>query len=237
VGKTVITGALILFIKHLGFRVCGMKPIETGCLKSKLKVKSSKFKVKEEVLIPPDGMFLKKMAGMDESIDLLTPIRLKNPLAPFPASEIEGIPVDIKKIKKAYAELSKKYDMVVVEGIGGLLVPIKRDYFALDLARDFELPVIIVSRPGLGTINHTLLTVKHAMKEGLNVAGIIINYSQPPEKTLAEETNPMVMQQISPAPIIGIFPYLEEVTKSALEETAVNHLNLEIIRNYLSASP
>jgi dethiobiotin synthetase len=233
VGKTVITGALILFIKHLRFRVCGMKPIETGCLKSKLKVKSSKLNVKEEVLIPPDGMFLKKIAGMDDHIDLATPIRLENPLAPFPASEIEGIPVDIDRIKKAYADLSKKYDVVVVEGIGGLLVPIRRDYFVLDLAKHFGLPIIIVSRPGLGTINHTLLTVNYALKEGLHIAGIIINYSQPPEKTLAEETNPMVIKQISPVPIIGIFPYLEEVKESALEETAANHLNLEIIRNYL----
>ncbi len=115
-------------------------------------------------------------------------------------------PVDIEKIKKAFEDLLRKYDMAVVEGIGGLLVPLNRNYFVLDLVKHFGLPIIIVSRPGLGTINHTLLTVNYAIKEGLNVAGIIMNYSQPPENTLAEETNPKVIQQISPVPLHWNFP-------------------------------
>jgi dethiobiotin synthetase len=233
VGKTVIAAALIQAIGFWGIKVCGMKPIETGCLKSESRVRSSEFRAKDMVLIPSDGMFLKKMAGMDDSIDLITPIRLENPLAPFPASEIEGIPVDIEKIKKAYAELSKKYEVVVVEGIGGLLVPIKRAYFVLDLARDFGLPIIIVSRPGLGTINHTMLTVNYAIKEGLTVAGIIINYSLPPEGTLAEKTNPEVIKQISPVPIIGVFPYLEDV-ETSIEKAAIKTLDIERIKKYLS---
>src|SRR4030065_1207841 len=227
VGKTIIAGALILVIRSLGLRVCGMKPIETGCMKAE-----SGFK--DRVLETSDGMFLKETADMDDSIDVITPILFEKPLAPFPASEIEGIPVDIDKIKKAFESLLRKYDMVVVEGIGGLLVPLKRDYFVLDLVKQFGLPIIIVSRPGLGTINHTLLTVNYAMKEGLNVAGIIMNYSQSPEKTLAEETNPKVIRQISPVPIIGIFPYLEDLEKDTIERAAVENLNLEIIRNYLS---
>jgi dethiobiotin synthetase len=235
VGKTVIAAALILVIKHMGFRVCGMKPIETGCLKSKFKIQNSKFKIKEKVLIPADGMFLKETADVDDSIDVITPIRFEKPLAPFSASEIEGIPVDIEKIKKAFESLLKKYDMVVVEGIGGLLVPINRNYFVYDLIKQFALPIIIVSRPNLGTINHTLLTVNYAIKEGFNVAGIIINFSQSPEKTLAEETNPKIIRQISPVPLIGIFPYLEDLEKSTMKQAAVKTLNLEIIRNYLQA--
>lgn len=233
VGKTVIAGALLLVIRSLGISVCGMKPIETGCMKSENVVQKAESRVKDTLLIPADGMFLKEIADMDDSIDVITPIRFEKPLAPFPASEIEGIPVDIDKIKKAFKDLLKKYDLVVVEGIGGLLVPIKRDYFVLDLAKHFGLPIIIVSRPGLGTINHTLLTVNYAMKEGLNVAGIIINYSQSPEKTLAEETNPKVIRQISPVPIIGIFPYLEDLGRSTIERAAVKNLNLEKIRNCL----
>lgn len=241
VGKTVIAAALIQAIGFLGIRVCGMKPIETGCLQSdsrvrssEFRVQSSEFRIKDRVLTPSDGMFLKKMAGMDDSIDLVTPIRLENPLAPFPASEIEDTPVDIEKIKKAYAELSKKYEAVVVEGIGGLLVPIKRDYFVLDLARDFGLPTIIVSRPGLGIINHTMLTVNYAIKEGLTVAGIIINYSLPPEGTPAEKTNPEVIKKISPVPIIGIFPYLENMESITIEKATIKTLDIERIKKYLS---
>ncbi|HLA00770.1 MAG TPA: dethiobiotin synthase [Thermodesulfovibrionales bacterium] len=235
VGKTVIAGALILIIKHMGCRVCGMKPIETGCMKSENVVQKAESRVKDTLLIPADGMFLKEIADMDDSIDIITPIRFENPLAPFPASEIEGTPVDIEKIKKAFEDLLRKYDMAVIEGIGGLLVPLNRNYFVLDLIKHFGLPIVIVSRPGLGTINHTLLTVNYAIKEGINVAGIIMNYSQSPEKTLAEETNPKVIRQISPVPLIGIFPYLEDLEKSTMEQAAVKTLNLEIIRNYLPA--
>lgn len=235
VGKTVIAAALIQAIGFLGLKVCGMKPVETGCLKSDRvhPPEAEEFRAKDMVLIPSDGMFLKKMAGMDDSIDLVTPIRLANPLAPFPASEIEDTPVDIEKIKKAYAELSKKYEAVVVEGIGGLLVPIKKDYFVLDLARDSGLPIIIVSRPGLGTINHTILTVNYAIKECLTVAGIIINYSLPPEGTLAEKTNPEVIKKISPVPIIGIFPYLENMESITIEKAAIKTLDIERIKKYL----
>ncbi len=235
VGKTVIAGALLLIIRSLGISVCGMKPIETGCMKSENVVQKAESRVKDTLLIPADGMFLKEIADMDDSIDIITPIRFENPLAPFPASEIEGTPVNIEKIKKAFEDLLRKYDMAVIEGIGGLLVPLNRNYFVLDLIKQFGLPVVIVSRPGLGTINHTLLTVNYAIKEGLNVAGIIMNYSQPPENTLAEKTNSRVLQQISPVPLLGIFPYLEDLGKDTIERAAVENLNLEIIRNYLPA--
>ena len=241
VGKTVITAALIKAIGLLGLKVCGMKPLETGCLKSEFKAfdpssgrgfQSSKFKV-QDTLLPYDGIFLKKISNVNDSLDLITPIRFANPLAPLPASEIEEISVDFQKIQKAYTELSKKYDVIIVEGIGGLLVPITRDYSVLDLAKDFGLPLIIVSRPGLGTINHTMLTVNCAIKEGLNVAGIIINYSHPPEGTLAEDTNPEIIRQISPVPIIGIFPRLEDFENSTLERAAVKHLDLETLKKFL----
>lgn len=224
VGKTIITAVLITAIKHLGLKACGMKPIETGC---KIAVSG-----KEKTLIPSDGTFLKNISNVNESVDLITPVRFMNPLAPLPASEMEGRTVNLKKIQKAYTELSKKYEAIVVEGIGGLLVPITKDYFVLDLAKDFGLPLIVVSRPGLGTINHTMLTVNYAIKEGLTVAGIIINYSQPPEGSLAEDTNPDVITKISPIPIIGIFPYLENLKSDNIAKAA-NELDIETIKKYL----
>lgn len=231
VGKTIITAALIKAAHLLGFKACGMKPIETGCKREEFKVKSSKLKVKD-MLIPSDGTFLGEITGTGESIDLITPIRFENPLAPFPASEIENMPVDLDKIKTAYKELSNKYDVIIVEGIGGLLVPIKRGHFVIDLAKDFGLPIIVVSKPGLGTINHTMLTVNYAIKEGLDVAGIIINHTRPPERTLAENTNPEIIRRLSPVPVIGIFPYLKDLESRTIERVVVKSLNLEIIRKY-----
>lgn len=221
VGKTIITAALIKAAHLLGFQTCGMKPVETGCIRE------------GSMLVPSDGMFIKTVANMEETVNHVSPYCFENPLAPLPASEIEGISVDSEKIQNAYMSLLKKYDVVIVEGIGGLLVPIKKNFFVLDLAREFGLPVIVVSKPGLGTINHTMLTVNYALKENLTVAGIIINYSQPPEGTLAENTNPEIIRKISPVPIIGIFPYLKDLESSTIERSVVKSLNLEIIRKYL----
>lgn len=221
VGKTVITVALIKAICRLGFTAGGMKPIESGCLQQ------------GDVLVPSDGMFIKTITHMEENIGHITPCRFKSPLSPLPASEIEGITVDFEKIRKAFAALSKKYDVVIVEGIGGLLVPITGNYFVIDMAKDFNLPLIVVSRPSLGTINHTMLTVNYALKEGLRVAGIIINYNQPPENTLAEATNPEIIKRLSPVPVIGIFPYLTDLEDTTIERAIVKNLNLELIKKYL----
>jgi dethiobiotin synthetase len=222
VGKTVITLALIKAVCRLGFTACGMKPVESGCLQQ------------GEVLVPSDGIFIKTMAHMEENIGHITPCRFRSPLAPLPASEIEGVTVDFKKIIKAFADLSKKYDVVIVEGIGGLLVPITGNYFVIDMAKDFNLPLIVVSRPSLGTINQTMLTVNYALKEGLQVAGIIINYNQPPENTLAEATNPEIIKRISPVPVIGIFPYLTDMESAAIEKAAGENIDISILKGYLT---
>ena len=221
VGKTVIAVALIKALNLLGLRACGMKPIETGCIRE------------GDVLIPSDGMFIKTVARMEENVRYVTPYCFENPLAPFPASEIESVSIDFSKILGAYKDLSRLYDAIVVEGLGGLLVPIKRDYFVLDLARDLGLPLIVVSRLGLGMLNHTMLTVNYAVKEGLDVAGIIINSHQPPKETLAEDTNPDILKQICPVPLIGIVPYLRDLEISTIERAVVKNLDLEIIKRFL----
>lgn len=221
VGKTIIAGALIKALLFRGIKTCGMKPIESGCGRE------------GRILIPDDGMFLKQAAHMPESLNLVTPCCLESPLAPLPASEIDRIQININEIRKAFAKLSKSYDAVIAEGVGGLLVPIKKDYYVIDLARTLGLPLIVVARPGLGTINHIMLTVNYALKEGLDVAGIILNYSQPPENTLAEETNPKLLAQICPVPVIGIFPYLKNLGEEAIEAAAFKNLDLDLLKNHL----
>ena len=226
VGKTIITAALIKAAHFLGFNACGMKPIETGC-------KRKANREGNNSLIPSDGTFLREITGTGESIGLITPIRFENPLAPLPASEIEDKPIDIDKIKAAYKELSSRYDVIIVEGIGGLLVPIKIGHSVIDLAKYFRLPIIVVSKPGLGTINHTMLTVNYAIKEGFDVAGIIINYIRPPESTLAENTNPEIIRRLSPVPVLGIFPYLKDLESRTIGKESLRNLDIEIIRTFL----
>lgn len=221
VGKTIIAGAIIRALNSLGTKACGMKPVESGC------------RSEGGVLVPDDGMFLKHIAHMEEPLTLITPCRLASPLAPLPASEIDRIDVNITEIKKAFTELSGRYEAVVVEGVGGLLVPIRTDYYVIDLAREFGLPLIVVAKPGLGTINHLLLTVKYALKEGLEIAGVIINYSHRPENSLAEETNPGVLARICPVPVIGTFPWLKGMEQDLIEKTAVKNLDLDLIKKHI----
>jgi dethiobiotin synthetase len=221
VGKTLIAGAFITTVQFLGKRVCGMKPVESGC------------SGQGEVLIPYDGMFLKQVSHADEPLALVTPCCLESPLAPLAAAEVDRRDLDISGIGRAFSELSARYEALVVEGIGGLMVPIAKDYYVLDLAKEMGLPLVVVARPGLGTINHIMLTVHCALKAGLTVAGIVINYTQPPEKSLAEETNPKLLSQISPVPIIGIFPYLRSKEEKEIKKAALKHFDLELIGSCL----
>jgi dethiobiotin synthetase len=141
--------------------------------------------------------------------------------------------IDIDGIRRAFSSLAGKYGAMVVEGIGGLMVPIKVNYYVLDLAREFGLPLLVVAKPGLGTINHTMLTLKCALHEGLDVAGVIINYSQPPEGSLAEKTNPKLLGQICPVPILGTFPYLKNLDEDGIAKAAMKNLDIEALKKYL----
>ncbi len=221
VGKTIVAGAMIKALSFLGHRVGAMKPVESGCCR------------KGDVLVPSDGIFLKQTAHMDEPISIVTPCCFESPLAPMPASEIEQKKVDVGEIKRSFKDLSARYSAMIVEGLGGLMVPISKDYYLVDMAGEFGLPLLLVARPGLGTINHTMLSVICAVKEGLEVAGVIINYSSPPDGGLAEKTNPGLLARICPAPIIGIFPYLSSLDEDSLTKTAIKNLDIEALKKHL----
>ncbi len=232
VGKTIVAAALLKVSQFLGYRTIGMKPIESGCLRG---ATGSDLASREgEILIPQDGRFIGEIAGAPDALDLITPLRFENPLAPLPASDIEGKPVDLDKVMNAFAILARTHDVVIVEGIGGIMVPIRDDYLVSDLAKNLGLPVIVVAKPGLGTLNHTLLTLEHALAKGLSVAGIIINYSRPPEMSIAERTNQAVLEKICPLPVVGILSYMGTLDGTTIRQTALRDLNLEILKTYLS---
>ncbi len=221
VGKTIAAGAVIKAMNSLGLKTCAMKPIESGCGRE------------GDVLIPYDGMFLKQIAHMDQPLTAITPCCFESPLAPLSASELEMRHVNMAEIKKAFVGLSKTYEAIVVEGIGGLMVPISKGFYTVGLAAEFGLPLLVIARPGIGTVNHTMLTVNCALREGLQVAGIILNYSKPPENSLAEKTNPMLLSQVCPVPIIGILPYLKSIDEETIATTAIKNLDLKEIKKYL----
>lgn len=195
VGKTVVAAGLIRAIKAKGLSVCSMKPLESGC------------SLKKGKLFPTDAVTLLNASGIDETLDAVNPYRFRNPLAPLVAAEIEGVKIEKKRIISAYERLSKKYDITIVEGIGGIMAPVYKKYLCLDLAGDLGLPLLIVSRPGLGTINHTLLTIEAVRDRGLDVAGVVINYALKTRKGLSERTNPKVIEKLGNVPVLGTVPY------------------------------
>ncbi|MBI5049302.1 MAG: dethiobiotin synthase [Nitrospirae bacterium] len=195
VGKTFVAAGLLKAFKEAGFNACPMKPVETGCL------------IKKGKLIPEDTIKLINASGIMEPLDIINPYRFRHPLAPSVASEIEGIPIKKQKILSAYHYLSNKYNITIVEGAGGIMVPVYKKYLSLDLIADLRLPIIIVSRPELGTINHTCLTIDAAKRRRINILGVIINYSDRMKKGLAEKTNPKIIEKLSGVHILGTVPY------------------------------
>lgn len=189
VGKTVITAALAWSLSRAGTSVAVMKPVQTGTSLPGM----------------TDIEFVELVLGKKYDPDDACIYSLSEPLSPLAASEISGIDIDTGKIIDAYRRLRSSHDVVIVEGAGGLLVPIRGDYLMSDLATELGLPLLIVTRPGLGTLNHTALTVESARKRDIGVLGVVINRF-PAAPGPAERTNPGQIVRMTGAPISGVFP-------------------------------
>jgi dethiobiotin synthetase len=181
VGKTLIAGAIVRCLRRRGRRVEVFKPVATGCRRGR------------EGLISADAEFLAACADSRRTLAEIAPVRYAAALVPNVAAARAHRPVDLEAIFEGYARLAGAAEAVVVEGIGGLLCPIAEDFWVVHLARLMDLPVVIVARAGLGTINHTLLTLHAARSAGLTVAGVIVNryYLEPAAaKQLADPAQP-----------------------------------------------
>ena len=183
VGKTFVTLALARALIGRGIDVGVMKPISCGPMADN------------------DAVYLKKELKISDSLDLINPIRLKLPLAPYAVSIILRKKIDLKKIFKAFKKLLLTHEIVLVEGVGGALVPLEKNYFAADLAKDLNIPAIIVARAGLGTINHTLLTVEALRSRKVDICGIIMNGYK--DKDISEGTNALMISEHSKIPILA----------------------------------
>jgi dethiobiotin synthetase len=196
VGKTLIAGAIAKALTDAGKRVGVMKPLESGCRRA------------DGQLVAEDALFLKKMSGTADDLALICPYALARPLAPGIAAEKEQVAISLETIATAFARIAARHDLVLVEGAGGLMVPVTQEHLMVDLIRLLGLPLIIVARAALGTINHTLLTVKQAQQEGLAVRGVILNKTSP-EPDESEETNPGVIERFSGVRLLGVVPYID----------------------------
>ncbi len=198
VGKTIIAGGLARLLRSMGINVGVMKPVETGG------------EYKKDKLVGKDTEHLIRMSEIiGDTYNHINPYILQRPLAPYVAAKLEGKRIYKKKILASFRNLMDKYNFLIVEGCGGFLVPITSNCMVSDLARDMKLPVIIVAKAGLGSINHTLLTLDHARRSGIKVIGVIINKTSR-NIQMSEETNPQVIKTFGKVPILGIIPYTSE---------------------------
>ena len=194
VGKTVIAGAIAASMKAHGLDVGVMKPVASGA------------KEIENKLVSEDAVYLKKIIDSTDDDTLVNPILLKPPIAPTIAASKAGIPIDIDKIMKAYKALTNRHDFVVVEGVGGLMVPIDDTLFVADLVRKMDLALVIVTRDYLGAINHTLLTIEYARNRNLRIKGIVINMLKNGDDLVRE------IEKYSSVPVLGTIPFKEIVS-------------------------
>jgi dethiobiotin synthetase len=197
VGKTVVAAALVLAWRERGLRAIGFKPVESGAPSDE----------------PADSEVLAAASGLDEP--LARPVlRLPEPLAPAVAADRAGLAVDTAAIEARVQALRESHEAVVVEGAGGLLVPFAWGYTVLDLAAHAGLEAVVVARAGLGTLNHSVLTVDALRRRGVRVRAVVINgRGDPPD--LAEETNPAALARLLPETAIVVLP--RQAGRSPLE--------------------
>lgn len=199
VGKTMVCGCLAKFLASQGFKVGVQKWVSTGDEGSS---KDIEFSLK---------MLGKEKEGL-ANLELICPYVLTFASSPHLAAELEGKQIDVQRIKESFYKLSGSYEILIVEGIGGIMVPLRRDYLLVDLLKDLSLPVLIVARSALGTINHSLLTIEALRTRGIEILGVVFN-SLPEEDDIIVKDNMKVIGHLGNVQVLGLLPKLDQNEK------------------------
>lgn len=153
-----------------------------------------------------DAWYVKEKANLTDSYEEMVSYTYKHAYSPHLASQIEGNPVDIKVIKQAYKDISKRHDYMIVEGSGGIICPIRYDkdkkIFLEDIIKELDIPSIIIADAGLGTINSTVLTIEYMMKKKLKINGVILNKFE--ISNVMHEDNRQMIEEITDIKVAGI---------------------------------
>ena len=199
IGKTLVSCALAAWCRRLGLRVGVMKPVATGGY--------------------DDARRLMRAAGSREPVSLVNPLNFHEPMAPWIAARRAGRTVRLEAVTRAFRTLSARHDVMIVEGVGGLLVPLTERVTVADLAQRLGLPLVVVARAGLGTINHTVLTCRWAHQQRLPVCGVVLNQAdrRPLEHMarLVIQTNPPALRRLTQMPVMGPLPHLSAASRQS----------------------
>ncbi|MDQ6724207.1 MAG: dethiobiotin synthase [Thermoproteota archaeon] len=203
IGKTLISASLAWKLSPHYDKICVMKPFATSD-----KIFSDKFNSKDLFLIS-------KSIKLNEDQNSLNPYFYKLPASPYMASKIlKTKPPSINFAFKKYKYLKKKYNFIIVEGIGGIMVPLNQKYNLVDFIKLTRLSLIIVSTPKIGTINHTLMTIQICKNYNIPIKGIIFN-KMPDRPSVVEKTTPSFLEKLTKIPVLGVIPFYKNLKFNA----------------------
>ncbi|MCB2292834.1 dethiobiotin synthase [Clostridium algoriphilum] len=211
VGKTVVTAGIMHLLRSNGYNATYFKAALSGA-----------FEVDNEI-IPGDTKLVCDVSNLEEAYENITPYVYRASVSPHLAAKLENNPIQIEIIKEKYEYLKKKYDYIIAEGSGGIVCPLIDDerglYTLENLIKDLNMSVIIVARAGVGTINHTVLTVKYIESLGINIKGIIINnYSE----SIICDDNIQMIEKLTKVPIIGKLRQIKNLKDNMLQAIRIN---------------
>lgn len=191
IGKTFFTAILTRHLRAQGIPALALKPF---CCGERTDVEIFA-KANDEVL----------------TLNQINPVHLLPPLSPYAACVVEERPLDPEDTLQSIRTITEKYPgPFLIEGAGGWLVPITKQYWVRDFARELNLPVIVVASAGLGTLNHSLLTIESIRNSGCNIQGIVMNHHGCPED-MAAATNPAILEELSGLPVLSLYPSMPDL--------------------------
>jgi len=205
IGKTVITAGILRWLRRQGIDVVPMKPVQTGARREGRR------------LISPDLEFILAASGIKPGAGeakLMLPCAYEPACSPHLAGKLAGKYPEIAEIVSCAEKLLQKHQAIVVEGAGGIMVPLNERQTMLDLMAALNYPVVVVSRFGLGTINHTLLSLRALREAGLTLLGVVFNHTEPPlaENQFIEADNPEIIAHFGDVPVLGKLRYFENLS-------------------------
>lgn len=211
VGKTIITAGFARAFSNRGFDIGVMKPFAAG------KKHNSKFQSE-------DAEILAKAARVNDPEELINPQFFPIPASPYTASLNLNLHVDLELVKNKFKELTKKHDYLLIEGIGGIMTPILKNYYVANLICDFNLNTIIVTRTKIGTINHSIMTIQQCKNYGINIKGIIINDFDPDGYPTSELKRDL--EDLTGVSVLGVIPKFDSLEVESISKYISNNFDL-----------
>jgi dethiobiotin synthetase len=210
VGKTHLATALCRTLRERGFTVGVFKPAESGC---------------EDPRRPADALALIEASGCRAPLDQVCPYRFAEPLAPGIAAERSGVTIDPQRLHTCLEQLRAEHQVVVCEGAGGLLVPLTNGLLNVDWLSRESLPVLLVGRLGLGTVNHTLLSVRCLLGHNIHLLATVLSATEA-QSSVAEHTNPAVLGRYPEVRLAGVLPHGAPALPDCVVEPVLRGLQL-----------